>query len=107
MAVIDVELDHTWPTPVPSEQLYRWTKFLTGEPRQGFRYGAVRPSLQTGSWYAAAISPDTTLIASRRLFSTPEDAVEWLRAAVLWHAFPEADRSDARSKRQPGSKSRR
>ena len=75
------EVNGDGPSVVSTEEAYRWTKYVTGEPRQDFRYGAVRLPLPATQWLPAAISPKAIWIACRRCFPTPEAAVEWLRSA--------------------------
>jgi len=82
MQVNNVTLNNQTPSAIPSGQLYCWTKYSIGKRRGGnYRYGAVKPPNPAHDWFPAAISPDWILIASTDSFSTPEKAVQWLRAA--------------------------
>ena len=81
MEVNGITLNNHTPSTIPAQQVYCWTKFYTGEHRDDYRYGAIKPPTPAIGWFPAAISPGMILVAGTETFSTPEAAVEWLRAA--------------------------
>jgi hypothetical protein len=82
MNIKGINVNERVPSIASSVELYAWTKYFTGEARNNFRYGAVRPPTPEHNWFPAAISEKTTLIACAKTFPSPEAAAEWLRSAA-------------------------
>ena len=102
MRVQGIVLQEQAPSVIPSQQLYRWTKYRTGGYYgDNYRYGAVKPPDSRYQWFPAAIGKETILIADTKSFPTPEKAVGWLQTAG--HANRPAKRS-TRAPRERGNR---
>lgn len=81
MNIHGIVINEHLPTVIRARQLFAWVKFITGEPQNQFRYGAIRAPGAKSRWLAAAVGPDIVLVAGSETFSTPEGAIDWLKSA--------------------------